>query len=115
MLLLLPVLVQSYSLGSSLPARTRAARSASVRLAEGQSDYMLQELNPAKAGILCVAHGTAQRTRKSATARLRGPTAQHSTAQHSSTAQRSAAQHESCAKAGILCAIAVARLAAARL
>ena len=53
LLLLLPVLVQSYSLGSSLPARTRAARCASVRLAEGQSDYMLQELNPAKAGILC--------------------------------------------------------------
>ena len=55
LLLLLPVLVQSYSLGSSLPARTRAARCASVRLAEGQSDYMLQELNPAKAGILCAA------------------------------------------------------------
>lgn len=51
MLLLLPVLVQSYSLGSTLPARTRATRSSSVRLAEGQ-DYMLQELNPAKAGIL---------------------------------------------------------------
>ena len=55
LLLLLPVLVQSYSLGSSLPASTRAARSSSVRLAEGQSDYMLQELNPAKAGILCAA------------------------------------------------------------
>ena len=55
MLLLLPVLVQSYSLGNTLPARTRATRCSSVRLAEGK-DYMLQELNPAKAGILCVGH-----------------------------------------------------------
>ena len=53
MLALLHVVVQSYSLGSTLPARTRATRCSSARcLSEGQ-DYMLQELNPAKAGILC--------------------------------------------------------------
>ena len=66
-LLLLPVLVHSLSLGSTLPARTHATRCSVRLLTEG--DFMLQELMPAKAGILCMAHST----RSMATATARRP------------------------------------------
>ena len=95
MLLLLPVLVQSYSLGNTLPARTRATRCSSVRLAEGK-DYMLQELNPAKAGILCVGHPRHPRHPCQALRRCRHPRRPlaagvadaHSTAQHTQLGHR---------------------------
>ena len=95
MLLLLPVLVQSYSLGNTLPARTRATRCSSVRLAEGK-DYMLQELNPAKAGILCVGHPRHPRHPCQALRRCRRPRRPlaagvadaHSTAQHTQLGHR---------------------------
>ena len=95
LLLLLPVLVQSYSLGNTLPARTRATRCSSVRLAEGK-DYMLQELNPAKAGILCVGHPRHPRHPCQALHRCRRPRRPlaagvadaHSTAQHTQLGHR---------------------------